>query len=172
MGQRRIVHALFHFKASNRKVRRIRHRFVDIGGHDYDTYYYLWIELSKRKRRQELPKNFPFANSSVDGIVNKPAGWAGEPSGEWNRFPMYASSWLLEEDLENPNRFRMEMLVDSWSEHLGQHERITRLEREALEKAASYHLGEKPVHTKHFLSVDRDVFLLGQRARNGAGSRR
>ena len=79
-----------------------------------------------------------------------------------------ASSWLLEEDLENPNRFRMEMLVDSWSEHLRQHDRITRLEKEALEKAASYHLGEKPVRTKHFLSVDRDVFLLGQRTRNGA----
>jgi hypothetical protein len=54
------------------------------------------------------------------------------------------------------------MLVDSWSEHLRQHE------KEAWEKAASYHLGEKPLRAKHFLSVDRDVFLLGQQARNGA----
>jgi hypothetical protein len=83
-----------------------------------------------------------------------------------------ATSWQLEEDLENPNCFRMEMLVGSWSEHLRQHDRITKLEKQAWERAASYHLGEKPVRTKHFLSVDRDVFLLGLRARNGAGVRK
>jgi Transmembrane secretion effector len=70
--------------------------------------------------------------------------------------------------VHNAEYFRMEMLVDSWSEHLRQHARITKLEKEAWEKAASYHLGEKPLRAKHFLSVDRDVFLLGQQARNGA----
>src|SRR6266436_1829144 len=50
--------------------------------------------------------------------------------------------------VHNAEYFRMEMLVDSWSEHLRQHARITKLEKEAWEKAASYHLGQKPVRAK------------------------
>jgi Transmembrane secretion effector len=73
-----------------------------------------------------------------------------------------ATTWQLQQDLDDPNRFRMEMLVASWSEHLRQHERMTRFESKTLEIVASYHLDGEPVPVKHFLSVDREVFLLGQ----------
>ena len=60
---------------------------------------------------------------------------------------------------------RMEMLIASWSEHLRQHERMTKFEQKTLEIAASYHLDGEPVPAKHFLSVDREVFLLGHTAK-------
>jgi hypothetical protein len=59
----------------------------------------------------------------------------------------------------------MEMLVASWSEHLRQHERMTKFEVETWEIAASYHLDGEPVPVHHFLSVDREVLLLGHPAR-------
>jgi MFS family permease len=76
-----------------------------------------------------------------------------------------ATTWQLQQDLEDPNRFRMEMLVASWSEHLRQHERMTKFELKTWEIASSYHLDGDPVPVKHFLSVDREVFLLGQTTR-------
>jgi MFS family permease len=78
-----------------------------------------------------------------------------------------ATTWQLQEDLENPNHFRMEMLTASWSEHLRQHERMTNPERQALERAWSFHIGVYPVPAKHFLSVDREVFLFSQKAMGG-----
>jgi hypothetical protein len=76
-----------------------------------------------------------------------------------------ATSWQLQQDLEDPNRFRMEMLVASWSEHLRQHQRMTKFEQKTFEIAASYHLDGEPVPVQHFLSVDREVLLLGQTAK-------
>ena len=76
-----------------------------------------------------------------------------------------ATTWQLQQDLEDPNRFRMEMLVASWSEHLRQHERMTKFELKTWEIAASYHLDGEPVPVQHFLSVDREVLLLGQTAK-------
>jgi hypothetical protein len=76
-----------------------------------------------------------------------------------------ATTWQLQQDLEDPNRFRMEMLVGSWSEHLRQHERMTKFEQKTWEIAASYHLDGEPVPVQHFLSVDREVLLLGHTAK-------
>ena len=76
-----------------------------------------------------------------------------------------ATTWQLQQDLEDPNRFRMEMLVASWSEHLRQHERMTKFELKTWEIAASYHLDGELVPVRHFLSVDREVLLLGQTAK-------
>jgi len=57
---------------------------------------------------------------------------------------------------------RLQLLL---SEHLRQHERMTKFEQKTLEIAASYHLDGEPVPVQHFLSVDREVLLLGQTAK-------
>ena len=51
-----------------------------------------------------------------------------------------AYSWRLHEDLVRPNAFRLEMIVPSWNEHLLQKERMTKAEKELLQKAWSLHM--------------------------------
>jgi hypothetical protein len=51
------------------------------------------------------------------------------------------------------------MLVASWSEHLLQHERITKEEQRNLEKAWSLDIRPDGPVVKHFISVNRE--LLG-----------
>jgi MFS family permease len=68
-----------------------------------------------------------------------------------------AFRWQLDEDLEKPNHFRMEMLVASWSEHLQQHERMTKNELNTWEKVWRLHRGEGEPVVKHYLSVNREL---------------
>jgi MFS family permease len=70
-----------------------------------------------------------------------------------------AFSWRLDEDLAECHNFRLEMLVASWSEHLLQHERITKEEQRNLEKAWSLDIRPDGPGVKHFISVNRE--LLG-----------
>ena len=70
-----------------------------------------------------------------------------------------AFSWRLDEDLSECHNFRLEMLVASWSEHLLQHERITKEEQRNLEKAWSLDIRPDGPGVKHFISVNRE--LLG-----------
>jgi MFS family permease len=70
-----------------------------------------------------------------------------------------AFSWSLDEDLSECHFFRLEMLVASWSEHLLQHERITREEQSNLEKAWSLDVRPDGPVVKHFISVNKE--LLG-----------
>jgi membrane glycosyltransferase len=68
-----------------------------------------------------------------------------------------AFSWRLDEDLEKRNRFRMEMLVTSWSEHLQQHERMTRSELDTWQRIWALHAGKKGPVVKHYLSVNKEL---------------
>ena len=68
-----------------------------------------------------------------------------------------AFSWRLDEDLEQSNTFRMEMLVASWSEHLQQHERMTRAELAAWREVWQMHTGKGDPLVKHYLSVQREL---------------
>ena len=70
-----------------------------------------------------------------------------------------AFSWRLDEDLSECQFFRLEMLVASWSEHLLQHERITKEEQSNLEKAWSLDIRPDGPVVKHFISVNKE--LLG-----------
>ena len=74
-----------------------------------------------------------------------------------------AFSWRLDEDLAENRSFRLEMLVASWSEHLLQHERITKEEQRNLEKAWSLDTRPDGPVVKHFISVNREL-LGGKRA--------
>jgi hypothetical protein len=70
-----------------------------------------------------------------------------------------AFSWRLDEDLSECNFFRVEMLVASWSEHLLQHERITKEEQNNIEKAWSLDTRPDGPAVKHYISVNKE--LLG-----------
>ena len=74
-----------------------------------------------------------------------------------------AFSWRLDEDLAESRSFRLEMLVASWSEHLLQHERVTKEEQRNLEKAWSLDIRPDGPVVKHFISVNREL-LGGKRA--------
>ncbi|MBV8140744.1 MAG: MFS transporter [Verrucomicrobia bacterium] len=68
-----------------------------------------------------------------------------------------AFSWRLHEDLGRPNNYRMEMLYPSWTEYLLMQERLTARERETIDKARGFHVGEKPPEFRHFLCVNREL---------------
>ncbi len=62
-----------------------------------------------------------------------------------------AKRWNLYRDLERPNRYLETYVVSSWSEHVRQHERITRADREIEERVQKYVVGEPTV--RHHISA-------------------
>jgi hypothetical protein len=73
-----------------------------------------------------------------------------------------AYSWQLNEDLTRPNTFCLEMIVPSWNEHLLQNERLTKTEKEVLEKACSLHTGTTQPEERIYLSVSKELFMPRQ----------
>jgi MFS family permease len=70
-----------------------------------------------------------------------------------------AFRWQLDEDLEKPNYFRMEMMVVSWSEHLLQHERMTKQELMMWQTVWRLHCGKGEPVVKHYLSLNREFLM-------------
>jgi len=62
-----------------------------------------------------------------------------------------ARRWGIFRDLENPDRLVETFVVDSWAEHLRQHERLTHADREIEERVQQYVLGEPRV--RHLISA-------------------
>lgn len=65
-----------------------------------------------------------------------------------------AYSWGVFRDLEWPDRFLETFLVDSWAEHLRQHERVTLADRAIEERVHSLVQGEPSV--RHFVNTDQN----------------
>ncbi|OLC56073.1 MAG: hypothetical protein AUH92_00835 [Acidobacteria bacterium 13_1_40CM_4_69_4] len=65
-----------------------------------------------------------------------------------------AFRWDLLSDPGDPGRYVESFLVESWIEHLRQHERITVADREVEERARRYHLGPGPPAVCHFIARD------------------
>jgi hypothetical protein len=70
-----------------------------------------------------------------------------------------AFSWRLHEDLGRPNTYRVEMLYPSWTEYLLMQERMTKREREIIDKAKGFHVGSNPADFRHFLCVNRELHV-------------
>jgi Transmembrane secretion effector len=68
-----------------------------------------------------------------------------------------AFSWRLHEDLGSPNVYRVEMMYPSWTEYVLMEERLTKSEREILEKARAMHVGANPPVYRRFLCVNREL---------------
>jgi MFS family permease len=65
-----------------------------------------------------------------------------------------AISWELFHDIENPSRYVMMFTSGSWTEHLRQHERITKADLAIEEHARSFHIGKDPPRISHLISED------------------
>lgn len=68
-----------------------------------------------------------------------------------------AFSWRLHEDLGSPNIYRVVMMYPSWTEYLLMEERLTKGEREVMDKARSLHVGANPPTFRQFLCVNREL---------------
>jgi hypothetical protein len=62
-----------------------------------------------------------------------------------------AFRWNLYADLERPGIYLETFLVDSWSEHLRQHGRLTVEDLEVTKLTRSFHRGEEPPKVRHML---------------------
>jgi quinol monooxygenase YgiN len=70
-----------------------------------------------------------------------------------------AYQWGIYRDTEAANRFVEIFLVHSWAEHLRQHERQTKADREMQKLVSSYVAGEPKV--RHLLYADSKRSSLG-----------
>src|SRR5260370_1000703 len=66
-------------------------------------------------------------------------------------------AFLHQEILGRPNTYRVEMMYPSWTEYLLMQERLTKVEREVIEKARAFHIGDDPPAFRHFLCVNREL---------------
>jgi quinol monooxygenase YgiN len=71
-----------------------------------------------------------------------------------------ALRWDLYADLERPGVYLETFVVDSWSEHLRQHDRLTVADLEVTKLTRSFHRGERPPEVRHLLwaraTLERD----------------
>ncbi|MBI5443577.1 MAG: MFS transporter [Deltaproteobacteria bacterium] len=63
-----------------------------------------------------------------------------------------AIRWELYSDPADPERYQELFVVESWAEHLRQHERLTAADREVLKRCHSYHRGEPRQKVSHWLA--------------------
>jgi hypothetical protein len=76
-----------------------------------------------------------------------------------------AYRWHLYEDLKQANKFRMEVVVPSWKQHLLQRERMTKSEKEVIGKLRGLRTDPNPPEEWVSLSVEKEV--LNRRVRTG-----
>lgn len=63
-----------------------------------------------------------------------------------------AFMWELFNDVEDHARFVECFMVESWIEHLRQHERVTVADRDVSAKARAFHLGNEPPRVTHLVA--------------------
>jgi quinol monooxygenase YgiN len=64
-----------------------------------------------------------------------------------------AFMWELFSDIEDPGRMTECFMVESWIEHLRQHERVTFADQEISKQALAFHLGSGPPKVTHLLAA-------------------
>jgi MFS family permease len=64
-----------------------------------------------------------------------------------------AIQWGLFADPASPGRYLESFVVDSWAEHLRQHERITVSDRLIEERARAFHVAEAPPRVTHWIAA-------------------
>ena len=75
-----------------------------------------------------------------------------------------AYRWHLYEDLNRSNKFRMEVVVPSWKQHLLQRERLTKKETEVIDQLRAMRIDPNPPDEWISLSMDREVLKKRVRA--------
>jgi len=64
-----------------------------------------------------------------------------------------AYRWGMWHDIAEPGRCIETFVIESWGEHLRQHERVTISDREAEVQAYAFHIGDAPPVVSHFIST-------------------
>jgi len=62
-----------------------------------------------------------------------------------------AYRWGLYNDQARPTRFVETFVVESWAEHLRQHERVTIADRKIEDVACAFHVGGTPPTVAHLI---------------------
>src|SRR5271166_145752 len=75
-----------------------------------------------------------------------------------------ANRWHLYEDLKQSNKFRMEVVVPSWKQHLLQLERRTKNEKDILLKLRNLRIDPNP---EEWISLSGEKEVLNRRVRTG-----
>ena len=65
-----------------------------------------------------------------------------------------AMRWGLFGDPAHPRRYIETFLVESWLEHMRQHERVTRSDRQAQEMVRAFYIDDRPPEVFHFIHVN------------------
>jgi quinol monooxygenase YgiN len=65
-----------------------------------------------------------------------------------------ALRWDLFQDAAEPERFVEVFLVESWAEHLRQHERVTAADRVLQDKVTAFHKGPMPPVVRHLVASE------------------
>ena len=68
-----------------------------------------------------------------------------------------ARNWHLYEDCRRSNHFQMEVVASSWNEYHRQNERLTKDEKELLDKLASLRVDRDPREKSIRISINREV---------------
>jgi hypothetical protein len=66
-----------------------------------------------------------------------------------------AIHWGLFEDAAHPGRWLEVFELESWIEHLRQHERVTEADRAAQDRVRAFHTGERPPLVSHLVGPAR-----------------
>ena len=64
-----------------------------------------------------------------------------------------ALRWGLFHDPMTPGKYVETFVVESWAEHMRQHERVTVADQAVEDQARAFHIGEKPPVVSHLLSA-------------------
>lgn len=62
--------------------------------------------------------------------------------------------WNLFQDIEDKKKFIECFMVESWLDHLRQHERMSIADREIQDKAGRFHKGKEPPRVTHFIAYE------------------
>lgn len=62
-----------------------------------------------------------------------------------------AIRWGLFYDTADPSRYVETFIVESWAEHLRQHERVTVADRAVEERALAFQIGDAPPTVSHLI---------------------
>ncbi|HEX8237713.1 MAG TPA: MFS transporter [Abditibacteriaceae bacterium] len=81
-----------------------------------------------------------------------------------------ALRWGLFRDLAEPGRYVESFMVESWAEHLRQHERVTQVDRELEEQAYTFHIGTERPRVSHLIA-DCDAGGCGPRLSSSDASK-
>jgi quinol monooxygenase YgiN len=65
-----------------------------------------------------------------------------------------AISWGLFHDAAEPERYVESFVVESWVEHMRQHQRATVADREVTERVRSFHMGPEPPRVSHLIAAE------------------